>query len=131
MTKIPPPFPLLSKDKGLRDIGHIMSIRNLSLGVNAVVVSYLILYDSLLQNATNITTKCDSKFITKCERRLLQNASGLLLQNATILLKNAIVITNCDNFFTKSDNYYKMRGLLQIAMVHRVIQFNQESLLKP
>ena len=56
----------------------------------------------LLQNATAI---------------LLQNASGFLLQNATVLLQNATVITNCDDFITKCDSYYKMRHLLQIAIV--------------
>ena len=48
----------------------------------------LINYDSLLQNAIDI--------ITKCDRTLLQNVSGLLLQNASVLLQNATVITNCD-----------------------------------
>ena len=56
-----------------------MSIRNLSFGVNSVTVSYLIRYDSLLQNATDVITKCDS-FIIKCDsyykmRRLLQIAT--------------------------------------------------------
>ena len=58
---------------------------------------------------------------------LLQNATAILLQNATkvyykmcqgFLLQNAIVITNCDDFITKCDSYYKMRRLLQIAAVH-------------
>ena len=71
----------------------------------------MIHYDTLLQNATDIITKCDSYFITKCDRSLLQNASGFLLQNAT-------VITNCDDFITKCDSYYIMRCLLQIAAVH-------------
>ena len=53
-----------------------MSIGNLVWGVNSVTVSYLIRYDSLLQNATDTTRKCD--------RSLLQNASGFLLQNATV-----------------------------------------------
>ena len=56
-------------------------------------VSYLINYDTLLQNATDIITKCDSYFITKYDRSLLQNASGFLLQNGT-------VITNCDSTLT-------------------------------
>ena len=56
-----------------------MSIGNLVWGVNSVTVSYLIRYDSLLQNATDTTRKCD--------RSLLQNASGFLLQNATVLLQ--------------------------------------------
>ena len=94
-----------------------MSIRNLIFGVNSVTVSYLIRYDSLLQNATDVITKCDSYFITKCDRSLLQNAAGFLLQNATVLLQNVTVITKCDDFITKCDSYYKMQSLLQIATV--------------
>ena len=94
-----------------------MSIGNLILGVNSVTVSYLIHYDTLLQNATDIITKCDSYFITKCDRGLLQSASGFLLQNATVLLQNAMVITYCDDYITKCDSYYKMRRLLQIVTV--------------
>ena len=85
----------LSKEEGLKDIGHNMSIGNLILVVNSVMVSYLICYNSLLQNATDVTTKCDSCFITKCDRSLLQNASVFLLQNATVI--------------TKFDVYYKLR----------------------
>ena len=70
----------------------------------------MINYDTVLQNATDIITKCNSYFITKCNRRLLQNAPGFLLQNAT-------VITNCDSFIRKCDSYYKMGHLLQIATV--------------
>ena len=101
--------------EGLKDIGHRMSINNVILGLNSVMVSYLIHYDSLLQNATDIITKCNSYGIKKCDRSLLQNASGFLLQNetvflqnATVVLQNATVVTNCDNFITKSDSYYKM-----------------------
>ena len=56
-----------------------MSIGNLVRGVNSVTVSYLIRYDSLLQNATDT--------IRKWDRSLLQNASDFLLQNATVLLQ--------------------------------------------
>ena len=86
-----------------------MSIRNVIYGVNSVLVPYLIRYDSLLQNAIVV--------ITKCDKSLLENASGFLLQNATVLLQNATVITKCDHFITKCDNYYKIRHLLQIATV--------------
>ena len=99
-----------------------MSIGNLILGVNSVTVPYLIHYDSLLQNAPDIITKCNSYFITKCDRILLQNASGFLLQNATVLLQNTTVITNCDDFITKCDSYYKMRRLLQIATVQSITE---------
>ena len=73
-----PSLPPLSKDEGLKAIGHSMSIENLILGVYSVTVSYLIRCDSLLQNATDIITKCDIS--------LLQYTSGFLLQNATLLL---------------------------------------------
>ena len=77
----------LSKDEGLTNIGHNMSMRNLIFGVNSVTASDLIRYDSLLQNVADVITKWDSYFITKCERSLLQNASGFLLQNATAITK--------------------------------------------
>ena len=72
-------------------MGHSMSIGNLILGVNSATIPYLINYDSLLQNATDIITKCDSYFITKCDRSLLQNA--------TILLQNTALIINCDSTY--------------------------------
>ena len=45
-----------------------------------VTVSYLLRHDNLLQNATDVVTKCDSYFIAKCEfcykmRDLLQSAT--------------------------------------------------------
>ena len=49
----------------------------------------------------------------KTQHILLQNATAVLLQNTT-------VITNCDNFITECDSYYKMRRLSQIATVHHV-----------
>ena len=75
-----------------------------------VAVSYLVHYDTLLQNGIDIITKCDSYFITKCDKSLLQNASAYLLQNATILLQNATI-------------YYKMRQLLQNASVQSFYKF--------
>ena len=58
---------------------------------------------TLLQNATEVYYKIRQVF---------------LLQNATVSLQNATVITKCDNFITKCDSYYKMRRLLEIAIVH-------------
>ena len=84
----------LSKEEGLKDIGHNMSIANLILVVNSVMVSYLICYNSLLQNATDVTTKCDSCFITKCDsyykiRRLLQIET---VQPLIVVLKEVLKI---------------------------------------
>ena len=67
-----PSSPLLSKDEGLKDIGHSMNIGKLILGVNSVTVSYLIRYDSLLQNATDIITKCDRFVITNCDSFIIK-----------------------------------------------------------
>ena len=86
-----------------------MSIGNLFLVVNSLTVLYLICYNSLSQNTTDVVTKCHSYFTTKCDISLLQNASVFLLQNATVLLQNATVITNYENFITKCDVYYKLR----------------------
>ena len=51
-----------------------------------VVVSYLVHYDTLLQNATDITTKCNSYLIANCDKNLLQDASGDILQNNTVIV---------------------------------------------
>ena len=53
---------------------------------------------------------------------LLPNATNVyfLLQNATVLLHNAIVFTNDGNVMAKGDIYYKIRRLLQIAIVQTV-----------
>ena len=61
-----------------------MNVRNIILGVNTVTVSYLIRYDSLSQNATDVIIKCGSYFIAKCKRSSLKNILGFLLKNATV-----------------------------------------------
>ena len=42
----------------------------------------------MLQNATDIITRCDNYFITKFEKGFLLNVSGVLLQDAKVLLQN-------------------------------------------
>ena len=86
--KYTPPYLPLSKDEGLKNIGHSMSIRSLIFGVNSVTVSYLIRYDSLLQNAKLFYYEMRQKFITKCVK---------------------FFITKCHSFITKCNSYYKMR----------------------
>ena len=88
------------------------------------MVSYLIHCDSLLQNATDIITKCDRYFITKCDKSLLQNASGFLLQNATVLLQNATVITKCDV-------YYKLRQYTEDSLYDRKACYRVEIVFIP
>ena len=82
-----------------------------------VTVSYLVHYDTLLQNVTDIITKCDGYFITKFYESLLQNASGFLLQNAT-------VIANCVDFISKCNNYCKVQRSLKNVSVHTAIISN-------
>ena len=72
------------------------------------MVLYLVDYNALLQNATDVITKCDHYFIAKYDKSLLQNASASLLQNAarrqllqnaTILLQNATFVSKCDTSY--------------------------------
>ena len=78
------------KNEGPRDIGiHKHGFRHKKFYLwqsIVVVVSYLVHYDTLLQNATDITTKCNSYFIANCEKNLLQDASGDILQNNTVIV---------------------------------------------
>ena len=59
-----------------------------------VVVSYLV-HEALLQNATDIITKCHRYFITKYDKSLLQNTSAFLLFKMRQLLQNVTFITKC------------------------------------
>ena len=83
----------------------------------------MIRYDTLLQNAIDIITKCDTYFITKCDKRSLQNASGFLLQNTTVLLQNWTVIRNSDDllqngtFITNCDSTVTMDTSSTIALL--------------
>ena len=100
--KYTPPSPPLSKDEGLKNIGHSMSIRNLIFGVNSVTVSYLIHYDSLLQNATDIITKCSSYFIIRSTefyykmRQVFYYKTRQFYYKMWQLLQNETFITNCN-----------------------------------
>ena len=87
---------MLSKDEGLKDIRHSMSIGNLILGVESVTVPYLILYDILLQNASDIITKCDNY--------LLQNKQKFITKRVRFFIskRNSFII-NCDDFITNSN----------------------------
>lgn len=82
------------------------------------MVSYLIHYDILLKNTTDIKN-CDSYFITKGDKSLSQNTSAFLLQNAKFLFQNAAVHRKCNDFIAKCDTCYKMRSFLQNASVDR------------
>ena len=76
---------VLSKDEGPKNIGDSMNTGNLILSVNGVTVSYLILYGSLLPNATGIITNCERSFlkkrqkffITKCQLFQLRQLKSL------------------------------------------------------
>ena len=114
VTKIPPPFPPLCKDKWLMGIPHSISIENQILSVSGVTFSPLVHYDSLLQNATYIITKCNiyyhkmrqlfyykmrQKFITKCDSYYKLRRFHYKMRQ---LLKNTTFITNCDTTFNNA-----------------------------
>ena len=65
--KFTPPTPPLSKDEGLKDIGHRMKMRNLFLGVNSVTVHIWFIM----------------AVYYKMRQILLQNLTANLLENAT------------------------------------------------
>ena len=73
-----PLSPPLSKAEGLSGIGHSMGIGNLILGANGLTVSYLIHYDSLLQNAPGFLLQSARKFITKCIRSFITKCGSFV-----------------------------------------------------
>ena len=93
---------MLFKDEGPKNIGDSMNIGNLILGVNGVTVSYLILYGSLLPNATGIITNCDRGFLQKRQKFFITKCHSY---------------SSCDNFIVICDSYYKIPRLLQIVTV--------------
>ena len=85
------PSTRLSKDEGLKDTGHSMTIGNLFLHANSVTVSYLIRYDSLLQN--------------KMRQILSQNATAISLQTATAVYHKMRQVF----YYKMRQFYYKVR----------------------
>ena len=85
-----------------------------------LTVLYLIHYNSLLQTATDIITKCDS-FITKCD-------SYYELQpfyyNMRQLLQNARFITKCDITSHLICLTYMMLKQLLFAVLEIVVYFH-------
>ena len=71
----------------------------------------MIHYDSLLQNARTILLQKATKVYQKMRQYCL-------LQDATILLQTGTAISKCTNSITKWESHYKMRCLLQNALVH-------------
>ena len=103
-----------------------MTIGNLILGFNSVMVSYLIHYDGFLQNATDIT-KCDSYFITKCDKSLLQNKSGFYYKMQRFCCKMQQLLQ-----ITRVQLLIKVKSMIIDALVILVLpaiqlnQYNQE-----
>ena len=65
---------------------------------------------TLLQNAIDIITKCDSCFIKKCDRTSLQSAPGFLLPDA-------VVITSCDIYYKLRQFTYLLIHLNSLANI--------------
>ena len=64
-----------------------------------IEVSYFVHYDTLLQNARDIITKCDGYFIPKCVRFFITKCDGL--------------ISNWERYDKTRRFYFKMWQLLQ------------------
>ena len=77
-----------------------MSIENLILGINSVTVSYLIRYDSLLQNAADIITKWGIILLD-----IITKATEVYYKIGQVL------------YYKMRQFYYKMQQLLQIVTI--------------
>ena len=77
-----------------------------------LMVSYLIHYDTSLQNPQTL--------LENATTMLLQNKSDVLLRNATILRKNAAVIIKCVDFVT---NTTFIRKYVSITMFFETYKF--------
>ena len=114
---------VLSKDEGPKNIGDSMNIGNLILGVNGVTVSYLILYGSLLPNATGIITNCERSFLQKRQKFFITKCQLFQLRqlycNMRQLLQNSTFITNCDSTVIKREvSWAFLFGSGLISIVH-------------
>ena len=74
-------------------------------------VSFSIHFDTLLQIATDNIANCHSYFIKNAteicyKMRPFYSKMRQLLQIATILLQNAMFITNCQNTFLRIGNTF-------------------------
>ena len=71
----------------------------------------LITLKKLLQSAMELLQIATASFITKCDGQLSQIATAFLLQGVTRF------ITNCDRYYKVQWIYYKLRRVLQSAMI--------------
>ena len=71
----------------------------------------LITLKKVLQSAMELLQIATAYFITKCDGQLSQIATAFLLQSATRY------ITNCDGYYKVRWIYYKLRQVLQSAMI--------------
>ena len=71
----------------------------------------LITLKKVLQSAMELLQIATAYFFTKCDGQLLQIASAFLLQSVTRF------ITNCDRYYKVRWIYYKLRQVLQSAMI--------------
>ena len=74
-----------------------------------VLISHLVHYDILLQNATDIITRCVRFFI----------------KNVKIFIQLATVTIKCVDFITKGNSYYKLRHMLQNRVFSAIISFKK------
>ena len=105
VTKILPPFPLLSKDEELRDIDHLMKIGNLILCVSSVSFHIWFIMTVYYKMRQLLYHKMRQTFITKYVRIFTRKYNSYYkLQQFYYkmwqLLQNTAFITNCDSAIT-------------------------------
>ena len=73
-------------------------------------VPYLVRYDTLLQNAIDVSKNYDSYFIVKCDKNLLQ-------------MRQRLLITKCESFLIKYDitSLQNLIILLKVASVQMLL----------
>ena len=89
------------------------------------MVLYFVYHDTLLQNPTDIITKCN-RYHYKMQQISLQNARQLSyykMRQNFITKRVRIFITKWDSCITNCDSYYKMRCLLQNVSMQSATTF--------
>ena len=121
-TKIHPSLPFTLENWRTKGYWEQQEHRKSNFGCYCVTVSYLIHYDSLLQNAT-VITNCDS-FITNCDSTALIPYSTSLrrklsIKNASCFKASGISTTLCADMTIKylSKSKETLKFLLNIRII--------------
>ena len=129
------PSPPLSKDEGLKNIEHSMSIRNLIFGVNIwfVLTVYYKMWQMLLQNATEVYYKMRQVFYHKMRqfyyklRQYMHHSENLFIKyhEQRFSIKFAFSGQHWTRLSIKECKKIQFLGCLKISI--SVVKFSTES----